>query len=164
MRVVLCIAMVVFGAFIVVGCATQEPAVFLKSDFSGSVPLTYAVISLVDGNDEKYRSEFPQASLIVASALETALMKTGLQLVVVGKEDVSLIGIVSSYYRGSFLCQNTTVALSIKAVEKKTGSVLWTASYAKTKKWHYSYEPAILAQEVTNELVKKLVNTGKLHQ
>ena len=164
MRAVFRIAMVALGVFFVVGCSTRQPSVFFKSDFSGRVPLTYAVMPLADGNEEKYRSEYPKAASIVGSALEAALMKTGLQLVVVGKEDVSLIGIVSSYYRGSFAWQYTTVAFSIKAVDKKTGSVLWTASHAKTKKWHYNYEPAILAQEVSNELVQKLVVTGKLRQ
>jgi len=65
-----------------------------------------------DANRERYKKDYPDAAVIVRSAIENAFVKYGKHLVK-DKGDIEITGIVTTYHRGEFWAGyergNTTV-------------------------------------------------------
>jgi hypothetical protein len=91
----------------------------------------------------------------MTSAVESALLKLGKHVGTDTNGDVQISGLVTAFYKGSFAGDYTTVGLDLKAIDKKSGVLVWKATYAKSTKWNYKYDPALLADEVASELLKK---------
>jgi hypothetical protein len=164
-------AFAVVGVLLSVGCAS-EPFIWIRADAKPPLDLTYAVGPFEDLNAQEEKLKYPDAAKVVANALESALLRAGCCVVrpsvlgsaliragygaiTPGAEDATIVGSVRSYYRGSF-GNYTTVAVDVKAIDRKTGVILWQAHHAKRTHWDYKYDPALLANEVTEELVEAL--------
>jgi hypothetical protein len=81
----------------------------------------------------------------------------GLEAGKLGGADVVLFGTVTAFYRGVFGGRYTTVGFSVKAIDVKTGEVVWKASLMRSTRWTYNYDPGMYAQEIAKRLVSELV-------
>lgn len=153
--------MVLLAWLLIAGCAAQKATVSFSPKAPRRPDLTYAVLPFIDGNAGKDRENYPRAALVVASAFETALMRAGHAIVSAGKEDVSVTGTVTAFYRGRFMGRYTTVGFDVKATDTKSGTVLWTGSHARTTRWDYKYDPSMLVKRVARELAEKLAGSGE---
>jgi hypothetical protein len=139
------------------GCATQEPTVEIVS---GKLPpddnqLTYMLQPFQSLQAADAQKIYPQAAKILSLAVESALVARGRQ-VVIGKGDIEISGAVTAYYTGTFGGPFSTVGLDLKAVDKRSGLVVWTASDVRVANWHYNIEPALLAYLVADDLMEKV--------
>ncbi len=161
MKTLLRIVGVATGLLLVTGCASPKPTVSFATSATQLTNATYAIGPFVDGNAEKDRATYPNAAAVVAAAFEDALMESGRQTVGLGEEDITVSGVVTAYWQGKFWGRDSTVGFNVRAVEKKTGIVLWTASHSRTPRWEYDLPPGLLAREVACEIVKQIVAAGK---
>src|SRR6266704_2287708 len=140
-------------AVVISGCATQNPYVALanRAPTAEDDQATYSFAAFQDANLKSEKAVYPDAAIIVRAAIESAFVKYG-KHVVQEKGDIEITGIVTAYYQGSFTKGYTTVGIDLKAIDKKTGGVLWTASGIKSTQYWYQYDPARWAQEVSDEL------------
>jgi hypothetical protein len=164
MRSTLQAGLIVLALLFISGCAAKQkatvvfnPATTIRSD------VTYAILPLKNSILAKDKLIYPEAETFVANALESALMGTGYSIVSEGKEDVSISGSVTTFHKGTFLDGYTTVSFSLKAVDKKTGAIIWRADHAKETQFDYDYNPVLLAREAVQELVKELTDSLKMH-
>lgn len=154
--------LLILATVIISGCATQAPSVaFIRG---GSPPkddgLTYVLQPFRDAQIAKAKLIYPQAPEILHLAVESALVKSGKHVVTDGNGDIEITGVVTAYYMGSFGGPYTTVGLDLKAVEKKSGLVIWVANDIKNTRWKYDYEPTLLAYDVACELIAKVFEPG----
>jgi len=144
------------------GCATQDSEVALSKPPKNTVDdrNTYSIAVFQDANRELYKKDYPDAAVVVRSAIESAFVKYGKHLVK-DKGDIEITGIVTTYHRGEFWAGYergyTTVGISLKATDSKSGRVLWTASVMKRTQLIYDYDPAKFSQEVADAFVKAIV-------
>jgi hypothetical protein len=149
--------LLMIGAGIIAGCATSSPRVVANGDTlqPKDDPKIYCILPLLDANSGKYQEDYPQASEVMTSAVESALLKLGKHVGTDTNCDIQISGLVTAYYKGSFAGDYTTVGLDLKATDKKLGVIVWKTAYVKSTKWNYKYDPALLADEVASELLKK---------
>lgn len=161
MRHCLALKVALAGSLLAAGCSSMEAKVSFSPDDLGVSNATYAILLFTDGNSE-HVGDFPRAAAVVTSAFEDAFLQGGLRLVSPGNEDFTVTGLVSAFYKGSFFGPYTTVGFHVKAVDRRTGAVFWTASHAKKTEWDYDYDPVLLVQEAAQETVDRIVASGKL--
>jgi len=149
-------------AVVISGCATQNPYVALatRTPTTEDNQATYFFAAFQDANLKSEKAVYPDAAIIVRAAVESAFVRYG-KHVVQEKGDIEIAGIVTAYYQGSFTRGYTTVGIDLKAIDQKTGGILWTASGIKSTQYWYQYDPARWTQEVADELVKALVAASK---
>jgi hypothetical protein len=146
----------IIGTVAIAGCASSGPSVALGSHdakYEEGQP-TYAISAFQDANAATDKMAYPDASEVVRSDVEFAFIALGKHVVHDDNGDIEVVGIVTSYYRGAYWGRYSTVGLDLTATDKKSGRVIWKASVIKSTKFHYDYDPAKLAREVTGELVK----------
>lgn len=175
--------------FIMSGCGGSKRALIWTSyELDRYQAKTYAVLPFEDRNSPKYKNKYVDAAEIVRDAFETAFLETGhrtvernkLRMVTselelsmsglteeqgmeIGKMlnvDAVVFGIVTSYYRGSFFGDYTTVGFSVRAVHVESGVIIWKGSHTKKAKWNYDLDPGIYANEVAREIVQGLITKG----
>jgi len=159
MSVIIKTSMILVVVMLIAGCATPGPYVVDLNDMKVEKGATYGFKPLKNTvAPEKY----PNAGYYLGVYLRSEFKKHGFPIVTDGKEDVSIRGTVAKFYKGSFNGGYSSVGLILNAVDRKTNKPLWTASYTKTTKFHFDYEPSALAREVVEELVKKLMDSKML--
>ncbi len=55
----------------------------------------------------------------------------------------------------------SNVAFNVKGRSGETGSMVFKASHSKTTEFHFDYDPALLSEEVAENLVKALRKSMK---
>jgi hypothetical protein len=123
---------------------------------------TYSIPAFQDGINERDKAAYPNATTVARAAIESAFVKCG-KHVVQDNGDIEITGVVTAFNRGDFWKRFTTVGIDLKATDKKTGSVLWTASLTKRPPLHYDYDydPARWTPEVADQLVKAVFKESK---
>jgi hypothetical protein len=152
-------SILMIGAVVISGCATTPtPSVGFLAGYSPPTDdqTRYSISSLRDANDAKDKQTYPDASAVVTSAVESALLRMGKHVVTEDSSDIEITGIVLAFYRGSFNGRYSTVGLELRAMDKKSRVVVWKATYVRGTNWEYDRDPANLAKEVADELVKKV--------
>jgi curli biogenesis system outer membrane secretion channel CsgG len=134
--------------------------------------------------------KYPNAAKVVTDAFETALLETGARIVERSQLDKALkeaafansglteansielgklvsastivMGSVTEYHKGGFGKKETTVSVSVKAIDVESGTILWKGSgLFEGAKFgpKYSMEPEVavpqLAKAFVQELIKK---------
>ena len=151
---------------LVTGCSTPRLVVARSPGASQLTNYTYAITPFADGYSNVHRTGDSEAAPVVASALETELMAAGCRVVSLGQEDITVSGVVTTYFqgrRGFFVASYTTVGFDVKATDKTTGMVLWKASNTKSAQWNFDLPPRILANATAHEIVRKLIPEPKTH-
>lgn len=118
--------------------------------------ISYKFGEFKNTNSKHDLEEYPEAKQIMQEALETALLRSGFQIITEGEADAIISGTVREYYRGSFGDRYTTVGFDIKATDVGSGEMMWKASHSITTKWDYKYSPSLLANRVAQELAASL--------
>jgi hypothetical protein len=154
----------IVSAAIISGCGSA-PSVAIGSFASQyeNDRTTYSVSEFQDVNAAADKIAYPGAAEILRSDVESRLIKHGIHVLKGDNSDVVITGIVTSFYQGAAFDRYSTVGVSITATDRKSGHVLWSASHAKTAKWHYDYNPALLAGEVTDELLNAVFASRDKH-
>ncbi len=143
------------------GCASAQ--VWMSPLISAPARMSYSIEMFEDANDRKDNAIFPDAAEIVTNAFETSLLTHGYRVIKEGEADAIISGKVLSYHRGRLFGPgpNTTVGFEVNARDAETGEMLWKASHSITTEFDITYDPKLLADTVSNELVKKLSNWAK---
>jgi hypothetical protein len=139
------------------GCMSQGPTV----GFVSGTPqpddnhLTYMLLPFQDIQAADAQKIYPHAPEILSLAVESALVARG-KHVVRGQADIEISGAVTAYYMGTFGGHYSTVGLDLKAVDKRSGLVVWSASNIHVARWYYNTDPALLAYTAADEMMEKV--------
>lgn len=72
---------IIFVFMFTVGCSSVDKSVYLNPQLKSYNVKTIVVLPLENNNSERYKEYYPEASDVVRDALESALLKTGWQII-----------------------------------------------------------------------------------
>lgn len=162
MRKIISLFAFAFIAFAISGCTTPSIALSSGAPKAEGVEATYSIPAFQNANSEHDKAAYPNATTVARAAIESAFVKCG-KHVTEDNGNIEITGVVTAFYPGNFWRRYTTVGISLKATDKKSGSILWTASLTKHAPFYYDYDydPGKWAPEVADQLVKAVFKGSK---